>query len=63
VAKCQKCGRRGRSKSLKTRYLAGLFFESAGPMKQKMRLKKAHTSAMLEFLLGAGVGPENPENS
>jgi hypothetical protein len=31
-------------------------------MKQKMRLKEEHTSAMLEFSLGAGVGPENPEN-
>jgi hypothetical protein len=31
-------------------------------MKQKMRLKEAHTSAMLEFCFGAGVGSENPEN-
>jgi hypothetical protein len=31
-------------------------------MEYKMRLKKAHISAMLEFSLGAGVGSENPEN-
>jgi hypothetical protein len=31
-------------------------------VEQKMRLKEAHISAMLEFSFGAGVGSEKSEN-